>query len=359
MVKWPVNSAVERYWRKNQTWFAATVIKERRVTVGSKQERQVCVHFLNEKTPRNDAWLPVRTKDLRERKEYLESFSSLEGHVSDDMWDVERIIDERGSGKNKLYLVRWAGYGPEYNSWLPTRDVEWSLIDAWEAKKVADVEAAARFSDEERVYSKAHGRAIIEHVALLLIDKLRRTHGKAKRKAIVKWRPCDAWFFDALYEYLIDGIPADEIDDYVSRPRQKVGASGTTAVVAWEFHVRDHSILTKLFASEPEEPRRLAYVRLRDVMPATAIGFMTPMTFSHRGPRDDAKRHTLTVTAGFGALADRNGGAAPDWHFDDAEKDENKDAAAAFICQALQDLHAREGVVSAQMRAECELQLLP
>ena len=35
----------------------------------------------------------------------------------------------------------------------------------------------------------------------------------------------------------------------------------------------------------------------------------TPFTIEVCGPRDDPRKHTLTLTCGMGALADRNGGA--------------------------------------------------
>ena len=84
MVKWPVNAILERYWAKSDRWFVGMVIKERRVQVGAKKQRQVRVHFLNEKTSGNDAWLQSNSKELREHPEYLQSFSSNEGHVEDD-----------------------------------------------------------------------------------------------------------------------------------------------------------------------------------------------------------------------------------------------------------------------------------
>ncbi|KAJ2935130.1 hypothetical protein H1R20_g1983, partial [Candolleomyces eurysporus] len=39
-------------------------------------------------------------------------------------WEVEKIIDERRRGKGSQYLVRWAGYGPECDTWLPAKEVE-------------------------------------------------------------------------------------------------------------------------------------------------------------------------------------------------------------------------------------------
>jgi hypothetical protein len=54
--------------------------------------------------------------------------------ILDDVeeWFVERIIDERTRGRGKQYLVRWRGYGPEDDCWLPGRELEdCEALDRW------------------------------------------------------------------------------------------------------------------------------------------------------------------------------------------------------------------------------------
>ena len=104
-----VNDTVERYWAKNGKWYVGSITKEQMVDVGRgrRRQRQLLIHFDNEKTKRNDAWLPARSKELRLHTEYLESFANLDGHLEDDQWEVERILDARGRRKTKEYLVCW------------------------------------------------------------------------------------------------------------------------------------------------------------------------------------------------------------------------------------------------------------
>jgi hypothetical protein len=48
---------------------------------------------------------------------------------------VDRIIDERKCGRGKRYLVRWLGYGPEDDRWLPGRELEdCEALDIWLAR---------------------------------------------------------------------------------------------------------------------------------------------------------------------------------------------------------------------------------
>jgi hypothetical protein len=52
--------------------------------------------------------------------------SGMEEHV------IERILDERPRGRGWQYLVRWKGYGPGDDEWLPRRDLEETIaLDEW------------------------------------------------------------------------------------------------------------------------------------------------------------------------------------------------------------------------------------
>ena len=90
---------------------------------------------------------------------------------------------------------------------------------------------------------------------------------------------------------------------------------------------------------------------LRDTAPPTAVGLLTPVTITRRGQRDQPHKMVITITAGFGALAARNGGAPPDWRFDEAVPPADTVAAQHFIKAALGAMEARTpGLVPAAMR---------
>ena len=40
----------------------------------------------------------------------------------DEQWEIEEILDRVGGRKGVRYKVKWSGWGPEYNQWLPTEE---------------------------------------------------------------------------------------------------------------------------------------------------------------------------------------------------------------------------------------------
>jgi hypothetical protein len=45
---------------------------------------------------------------------------------------VEEIVDVRRRGHGWQFLVRWSGYGPEHDDWLPARELdECEALDKW------------------------------------------------------------------------------------------------------------------------------------------------------------------------------------------------------------------------------------
>jgi hypothetical protein len=51
-------------------------------------------------------------------------------------WLIESIVDERRQGRQMQYRVRWLGYGPEEDCWLPAHDLsECQALDKWEARR--------------------------------------------------------------------------------------------------------------------------------------------------------------------------------------------------------------------------------
>jgi hypothetical protein len=55
---------------------------------------------------------------------------------SEEEFFIDRILDERKRGCGMQYLVRWNGYGPEEDRWLPGREVDdCEALDIWLARR--------------------------------------------------------------------------------------------------------------------------------------------------------------------------------------------------------------------------------
>ena len=39
------------------------------------------------------------------------------------MFEVEGIVDKRGSGKDLEYLIKWKGYDSDENEWMPVKEL--------------------------------------------------------------------------------------------------------------------------------------------------------------------------------------------------------------------------------------------
>lgn len=47
-------------------------------------------------------------------------------------WLIDKITDEHVWGRSHQYLVRWMGWGPEEDRWLPGREMtDMAALDVW------------------------------------------------------------------------------------------------------------------------------------------------------------------------------------------------------------------------------------
>ena len=44
--------------------------------------------------------------------------------IKDGVFKIDRVLEERGRGRNKQYKVRWKWYGPQWDSWVPASQVD-------------------------------------------------------------------------------------------------------------------------------------------------------------------------------------------------------------------------------------------
>ena len=64
------------------------------------------------------------------RPNQLKFVSHFNPKFKEDVYEVERILNHRGEGENREYLVLWKGYSPEEATWESVSnlfDCEWSI----------------------------------------------------------------------------------------------------------------------------------------------------------------------------------------------------------------------------------------
>ena len=51
----------------------------------------------------------------------------------EEEWLIDCILDERPRGRGRQYLVRWVGWGPEEDRWLPGTELDdTEALDVWQ-----------------------------------------------------------------------------------------------------------------------------------------------------------------------------------------------------------------------------------
>lgn len=129
-------------------WYNAKIIAKR----SSGARTSVTVRFVHFSKSHDESFTAKQQK-LRERlpkKETDAENDAIEWAGKGDMnsrnddgtWQVERVLRTKGKGKNLRYLVRWAGWDAEYDSWLPRSALSADLID--EYKTIVEALAKAR-----------------------------------------------------------------------------------------------------------------------------------------------------------------------------------------------------------------------
>ncbi|KAG5717653.1 hypothetical protein E4T56_gene17979 [Termitomyces sp. T112] len=88
--------------------------------------------LLKRHIPNNPALFPNR--------EYARPGPVVTEDGAKDQYLIEKIIDAQQCRRGKQYLVRWVGYGPDHDEWLPGVELEdCEALDAWEAENRVEV----------------------------------------------------------------------------------------------------------------------------------------------------------------------------------------------------------------------------
>lgn len=91
--------------------------------------------------PTFHAWLLkpyIRNDDGKWPGRKLERPGPVVGDAGEEEWFVEKLLDKRRCGRGWRFYVRWRGYRPEADSWIPGSEaVQLEAYDAWEKEEQA------------------------------------------------------------------------------------------------------------------------------------------------------------------------------------------------------------------------------
>ena len=76
---------------------------------------------------------------------------AVDGQPSQEIYNMEMVLNSRKKGTTTEYLIKWQGYDPSQNTWEPKKNIPLELVEAFEqAKKGADVEVEACKTEAEK-----------------------------------------------------------------------------------------------------------------------------------------------------------------------------------------------------------------
>ena len=81
-------------------------------------------------------------------------WGSTAGLIEDDQWEVERLVSRRlGRRRRVEYLVRWAGWAAQYDSWEPAKHIDQRLVEEFERREAEAAIIATAMETEPRLVS--------------------------------------------------------------------------------------------------------------------------------------------------------------------------------------------------------------
>ena len=190
----------------DQRWYPAKVIAKRSVANAATQLRY---RYDGHRNTNPGKWISITEPNVRSvttddnRLQRLYG-GCIDGHVEEDVWCVDSILDERGDGESKEYLVHWAGWDGSHDSWESQDSI---LDESVIADFIAARDAAARAAEKAARAARAAERApyaatAIKKLRRKLLVALRKQKNSAKFKTIAQLEICDEWLLLAIHDFL-------------------------------------------------------------------------------------------------------------------------------------------------------------
>ena len=141
-----LGSRIEIYYAKENLWYGADVLEVKSVR---GQYSRLRARYDGWRKASKGFWVTAdpalvrsETTDANREQRQLAGFTDRTGHIDEDVWEVERLVEARGTGDATEYLVHWRGWAASHDSWEPADAiVDAALIAEFTARR--DAEPAA------------------------------------------------------------------------------------------------------------------------------------------------------------------------------------------------------------------------
>ena len=174
-----LGSRIEIYYAKKNLWYGADVLEVKSVR---GQYSRLRARYDGWRKASKGFWVTAdpalvrsETTDANREQRQLAGFTDRTGHIDEDVWEVERLVEARGTGDATEYLVHWRGWAASHDSWEPADAiVDAALIAEFTARRDAERQQAEAAARAERAAAEAAQRAERAAYAADWIKLLRR-----------------------------------------------------------------------------------------------------------------------------------------------------------------------------------------
>ena len=150
-------------------------------------------------------------------------FGTTVGHVSGNVFEVEKLLKKRRRGGDVEYLVRFTGYDHKHDQWLTEEDVGTPCVEEYEASRRVSRGGKSAAADPVPYVltvcpsADAHlmslAAAWVRELGLQAVYTLEHTHEAHGGKQIAIVKPCPEWLVVAIHSTLsqraleLEGVP--------------------------------------------------------------------------------------------------------------------------------------------------------
>lgn len=174
----------------------------------------------------------ARTKSGEKKKRQ----QSVQKREQEDEFEVEKIVEVKGKGKNIQYMVKWKNYPDSDNTWESASDLPKNIITAFEKKQAKSPKKSPKKAATPKPKPKEKKPVVV--TGRKLLDNVVHYEVKGRQKAIPIYDFDD---FQPIYDYELDAPNNTADDEGGLKPARILERKGTKYLVLWQGKAQQKS----------------------------------------------------------------------------------------------------------------------